>query len=314
MENKVRKNKAMKKLTLILLLLITFEMLSPKFVYTQEELGLIIIAHGSPMAQWNIPVLELEEEVKRIMSERNNNPFNEIRVALMEFNEPSINTAIKDLENAGVDKVYAITLFIAPSGHSLYDIPTILGLYSDKEMIERIKEEGTTTIDTKMKITIGPSLNVGEVLKEVMLDRVGKLSTTPDSEGVVLLAHGDARFEPIWGSVCREIGSYICAGTGINYFDYAFVEIGQSFILEGAPVILKTADKCKKTIVVGLYLAMSVEDMAQNSILDVGEMKIESKEIFAGKKIHFSKQSILPDKRISEWIVDRALEWAERMK
>ncbi len=304
----------MKKLTFILLLAIIIGPFSPGSICAQESLGLLIVAHGSPMPEWNSPVLELEEEVKKRMSERGNNPFREIRVALMEFNEPSINTAIKGFENAGVDKVYAIPLFVAPSGHSMYDVPTILGLYSDKEMIERIKEEGITIIDTKMKITIGPSLNKGDILKEVMLDRVKELSTAPDSEGVVLLAHGDARFEPIWDSMCREIGSYICAKTGTNYFDYTFVEIGQSFISEGMPVILKTADKCKKTIVVGLYLVMSVEDMAQNSILHIGEIKMESKKMFAGNNIYFSKLGLLPDKRISEWIVDRAMEWVERLK
>ncbi len=297
-----------------MLLTIIVGILSPKVISAQEKLGLIIIAHGSPMPQWNAPVLELGEEVKKMMSERSDNPFSEIRSALMEFNEPSINTVIKDLESAGVDKVYAIPLFIAPSGHSLYDVPTILGLYGNREMIEEIQEEGINVVDTKIKIAIGPSLNAENVLKEVMLDRVRDLSTAPDSEGVVLLAHGDSRFQPIWDSMCREIGSYICGVTGIRYFDYAFVEIGQSFIADGVPVILKTADKCKKTIVVGIYLAMGVEDMAQNSILDIGGIKIESKKIFAGKNIHFSKRGLLPDKRISAWIVDRALEWAEGSK
>lgn len=304
----------MRKIKVILLLSIIVGIFPPKAISAQEKLGLLIIAHGSPMHQWNAPVLELEEEVKKMMSERSNNPFSEIRVALMEFNEPSINTIIKDLENTSVDKVYAIPLFVAPSGHSLYDVPAILGLYNDKEMIEGIKEEGTTIIDTKMKITIGPSLNKGDVLKEVMLDRVKEFSTAPDSEGVVLLAHGDSHFEPIWDSMCREIGSYICAKTGIRYFDYTFVEIGQSFIPKGAPVVLKTANKCNKTIVVGLYLAMSVEDMAQNSILHIGGIKMESKKMFAGKNIHFSKRGLLPDKRISKWIVNRAMNWAQSLQ
>jgi len=303
-----------KRTTFISMLAVGVRLVSPEFVYAQERLGLLIIAHGSPMAQWNTPVLELEEEVKRVMFERSDNPFSGIRIALMEFNEPSISTVIKDLENTGVDRVFAIPLFIAPSGHSLYDVPTILGLYGDREMIETVKEEGIDVVDTKMKITIGPSLNVGSVLREVMSDRVGELSTAPDSEGVVLLAHGDTRFQPIWDSMCRKIGSYVCARTGIPYFDYAFVEIGQSFIPEGVPVILRTADKCSKTIVVGTYLAMSVEDMAQNSSLHIGRMKIESGKIFAGKNVHFAKRGLLPDKRISEWIVDRAMEWVESLQ
>ena len=299
----------MRRIRAFLLLSISIILLSTEIVYAQEKVGLIIIAHGSPMSRWNTPVLKLEDEVKNIMSEKGINSFSEIKVALMEFSEPSISTVIKDMENRGIDKIYSIPLFIAPSGHSLYDIPTILGLYNDKEMIERIKEEGTAIVNTKIKITIGPTLNIGDVLKEVMLDRVKELSTQPDFEGVVLLAHGDNNFDPIWNSMCREIGAYICAGTGIKYFDYAFVEIGQSFISDGVPVILKASDRYKKTLVVGLYLSMGVNKMALDSTLSIGMMKMESKDIFVGKSIFFAKRGLLPDKRISEWIADRAMEY-----
>jgi len=60
----------------------------------------------------------------------------------MEFTEPSIASVIKDFEEKGITKVFALPLFIAPSGHSIYDIPTILGLYFDKEMIDELKDEG----------------------------------------------------------------------------------------------------------------------------------------------------------------------------
>jgi hypothetical protein len=301
----------MDRQAMIIILALIGGLLFSNPIYAQKELGLLIIAHGSPMPQWNKPVLELEVEVTKLFSERESNPFSKIRVALMEFNEPSVNTVIKGFEDSGIDRVYAIPLFVAPSGHSLYDVPTILGLYSDKETVESIKEEGTTVVDAKMRITVGPTLKNGTVLKEIMLDRVNDLSTVPDSEGVVILAHGDSYFEPIWESMCREIGSHICAKTGIDYFDYAFVGIGQSFISKGVPVILRTADKCSRTIVVGLYLSMGVDNMAENSVLSVGMMEIESKKIFDDRNIHFTKQGLLPDKRVAQWIVDRAVEWVE---
>ena len=301
----------MKKFTNYFLIIIIL-LLTTNIVYAQEKLGLVIIAHGSPMPQWNTPVLNLEEEVKDIMSQKGNNQFSAIRVALMEFNEPSINTVIKDFENIGITKVYAIPLLIAPSGHSLFDIPTILGLYSDKDILNEIKGEGTDIVDTKIKITIGPTINNSDVLKTAMLNRVKELSTIPNSEGVVLLAHGDGYFEPIWSSMCKEIGNYICAKTGIEYFDYTFVEIGQSFATEGVSVILKATEKKEKTIVIGLYLSMGVEKMATNSALFMMGQKIETKELFADKNIHFAKKGILPNRQVSEWIVDVAIEWVEK--
>ena len=303
----------MKKLQIILLMTVSLFLLST-IVYAQEKYGLIIIAHGSPMPQWNEPVLKLEKEVKTIMSQKENNKFSAIRVAFMEFAKPSINTIIKDLEGIGIDRVYVIPLLIAPSGHSLFDIPTILGLYSDKDIVNEIKSEGTDIVNTNIKITIGPTLNNSDILKNSMLDRVKELSTTPDSEGIVLLAHGDDRFEPIWASMCREIGYYVCAKTGIEYFDYAFVEIGQSFATEGVSTILKATERKEKIIVVGLYLSMGVERMASTSALFMMGKKTETKKLFADKNILFAKRGILPDKRISEWIVKVAMEWVEGLQ
>lgn len=144
-----------------------------------------------------------------------------------------------------------------------------------------------------------------------MLERAKELSTEPDSEGLVLLAHGSASFKPIWDNLCREIGSYICSKTGIDIFDYAFVEIGQSFINEGIPVILKTAEKRRKTIVVGIYVSMGVANMSQNTTLKLGNREIKGQEMLAGKNVLFAEQGLLPDKQVAEWISNMAAEWAK---
>jgi len=295
------------------LVMIIILLSAANIVYAQDKVGLIIIAHGSPIPQWNKPVLGLENEIKTLMLQKGMQ-FSAVRVALMEFNEPSINTVIKDFEKKGITKVYAIPLLIAPSGHSLFDIPTILGMYSEEDIVNEIRSEGTEIVNTKLKITLGPTLDKSDVLKKSMLDRVEELSSKPHSEGVVLLAHGDSRFKPIWDSMCREIGFYICAKNGIEYFDYAFVEIGQSFSTEGVSVILKANRKKEKTIVVGLYLSMGVERMANNSVSFMMGQKTETKELFTGKNICFAKRGILPDKRISEWIVDLAAKWANNLQ
>jgi cobalamin biosynthesis Co2+ chelatase CbiK len=273
--------------------------------------GLLIIAHGSNHSQWNETVFNIEQEVTEIMGKRGIDFYDEIRVALMEVSEPSINTVIKDFEKKGIERIYAIPLFITPSGHSAYDVPTILGVYSDKKIVETIKSEGINIVNTDIKITIGPTLSYGKVLQEIMLDRVHDLSTNTSVEAVVLLSHGAAEYEPIWRNLCLEIGSYITAKTGIHCFDYAFVEVGQSFLSHGVPIILKTAEKCKRTIVVGLYLALDIEAMAKSISFNSHMMKLDGNTLFKDKNIVFSDKGLLPDKRISEWIVDRAVEWIE---
>jgi len=282
--------------------------------FSQGKIGLLIIAHGSPSEQWNKPVLDLEDQVKELLKTKNISDFDEVRVALMEFTEPSIATVVNDMENKGITKIFSLPLFIAPSGHSLYDIPTILGLYYDKKMTDGIKEEGIKIIDTKVKITIGPTLDYKNVMKDILLDKVKNLSDNPAEEALIILAHGDKNFMPIWEELINETGNFILGKTGIEYFDKAFVEVGQSFAIDGVSTILKASENKTKVIVVGMYLSMGVKNMAENSGIVMMGKTLESRNMLEGKNIVFDSTGLLPDKRIVEWIVDRALEWNNLVK
>jgi len=293
----------MKNLVTILLVFIF------TYSFAQEKRGLLIIAHGSPAQQWNKPVLDLENQVKEMLKVKKVTDIDEVRVALMEFTEPSIATVVNDMESKGITKIFALPLFIAPSGHSLYDIPTILGLYYDKKMTDGIKEEGIKIIDTKIKITIGPTLNYENVMKDILLDKVKNLSDNPSEEALIILAHGDKNFMPIWEELTNETGNYILGKTGIEYFDNAFVEVGQSFAIDGVNAILKASENKKKVIVVGMYLSMGVKNMAENSGIVMMGKTLESEKMIEGENIVFDRTGLLPNKKITEWIVDRVVEW-----
>ena len=296
----------MKKLILIIIILFSLN------VVAQEKNALLIIAHGSPSQKWNQPVLNIENQVKELLKAKKIVGFEEVRVALMEFTEPSIATVVKDLENKGITKIFALPLFIAPSGHSIYDIPTLLGLYYDKEMDDLLKEEKAEIVNTNIKITVGPTLNYDNVMKDILLDKVKALSKNPKEEALVILAHGDENFMPIWENLSNETGNYILGKTGIEYFDKAFVEVGQSFAVDGVSPILKASKNKKKVIVVGMYLSMGVKNMADNSGVIMMGRTVESKKMFEGKNIVFAEDGLLPDKRIVEWITDRAVEWMNK--
>jgi len=277
--------------------------------FAKDKAGLLIIAHGSPSKQWNQPVLDLENDVKSLLTEKQVAGFDEVRVALMEFTEPSIATVVKEMEAKGITKIYALPLFIAPSGHSVYDVPTILGLYYNKKMGDAIKGEGTKIVDTKVKITVGPSLHYGDVIKEILLERVKELSKDPKNEALVILAHGDNAFIPCWNSLTDEVGNYILAKTGIECFDKAFVEVGQSFAINGVSSILNVASKKDKVIVVGMYLSLGAKMITQGAGMVMMGRTVSSKQMLGGKNIVYSDKGLLPSKRITEWIVDRGIDW-----
>ncbi len=294
----------------VLLLIVSFFSL---FSIAQEKKALLILAHGSKSPQWNQPVLNIEKQVANELDKRKITAFKQIRVALMEMSKPTIADVFRDFEKKGITDVYVIPLFIAPSGHSLFDIPTILGLSYNKKKYDEMKEEGTEIVDTHIKITIGPSMDYDNVIKTILLDKVKSLSEDSSKEALVILAHGDENFKPMWESLMDETQNYILSKTGIEYSDYAFVEVGQSFSTDGVSAILKASKEKEKVIVVGIYLSMGVKQMAETSApLSMMGFSMDTKKLFKGKNIIFAQDGLLPDKRISEWIVDRAIEWLNK--
>jgi len=296
----------MKKILLILTVLFSLNTMA------QEKKALLIIAHGAPSPAWNKPVIDLEIQVKELMKIKNITGYDDVRVALMEFAKPSIADVINDFEKQGIKNVYAIPLFIAPSGHSLFDIPTILGLSCNKKMFDTLKSEGIEIVNTDIKITIGPSLEYENVIKDILLDKVKIMSKTPSKEALVILAHGDEDFMPLWEGLINETGNYILGKTGIEYFDKGFVEVGQSFAIDGVHTILKASEEKEKVIVIGMYVSMGIKRMAESSSVVTMGNTMGSMKMFEGKNIVFAESGLLPDARISQWLVERAKEWIKK--
>jgi hypothetical protein len=306
MINQFNGGKNMKLKTILIgattLILLMFQAMA---LMASEKTAILVIAHGSRSPAWNASVLAMEKAVSTQLTEKNAACIT--RVAFMEMAQPTIADVIRELEVSGIERVFAVPLFINPSGHSMFDVPGILGLYFDKELAETLHEEGIEIVKTNINIVLGPTLNHGDLVQQILLDRVKELSDKPDSEGIVLLTHGSPEFEPFWHNACKEAGAYLCAKTGISKFDYAFIEVGQSFKTEGLPRILKMADRCEKVIVPGLYLSLAPANIAKQYL---SEQKREN-DWFIQQNIHFSDKGLLPDDRLVGWIVDRVLEWIE---
>ena len=285
-------------------------LLLSSLVSAAEKRGLLVVAHGAPLDAWNQPVLKVETEVREILDSEQPQVFAAVRVALMEFAEPSIATVIADMERLGISRVYVLPMFIGPSRHTLCDLPTILGLHCEKLAVGQLRGEGIRIVDTDMRLTIGPTIGISTIT-EILIDRVSELADVPRESALVILSHGDRWYEPLWVQQSKEVGAGICGALGIRYFDYGFVEMGQGFVANGAPVIFRALDKHESVLVVGMYLSMGVEDLAMNSSASIGRVQIRGAEMFSDGNVRFASQGLLPDKRISRWVVERAYEWLD---
>ena len=269
--------------------------------------GLLIIAHGAPFPEWNKPVLDLEKQVIDLLGDEN--PFAQVKVVMMEFTKPTIADGVHEMEKAGCSRIIAVPLLIAPSSHSHWDVPALLGLYSDEEMERELKSEGAEMIRSSLPITITPTLNHGTLIPDILLDRVKALSTNPEDEALVLLAHGDEMTSPVWDKLMKRTVTYLCGKTGISYADYGFVHVGQSYDTHGVGLIAEAAEYRKRVIVVGVYLSMGVEGMHKRytQTFPMKAMAMPGlKNPLDNVDIALATDGLLPDKRVAQWIVSVA--------
>ena len=260
--------------------------------------ALVVVAHGSPSEEWNRCVLDLEARLDAL----NLPGIDYRRVALMEFNQPNIASVIRDCEREGVDTVFVLPLFISPSGHSEDDIPNILGLKYSPSVHAELVAEGTEFVRTKMQIVVGPTLMDSGVIEKAMLERVRALSTDPQKEAVLFLAHGDAGRIGFWKHILRNCETAV-REAGFDYVDNALVGMGQNFAKDVQPLLDGASVVKERILVQGIYLVSGVGSMARMFGMD---------RQAAANNIAYGEKGILPESMddVLAWIENTVSEWA----
>jgi sirohydrochlorin ferrochelatase len=274
--------------------------------------GLLIIAHGSPAKVWNQPVLAQEQKVRELFGQ--DNPFGTIKVVFMEFAEPNVADGLEELQKAGCSRIVAVPLLIAPSSHSHWDIPALLGLYSDPRIEKTLREEEARLVRCKVPVTLTATLSDSDVIERVMLKRVRALSNDPNREAVVLLAHGSEAIPGAWEDFMKRTATYICGKTGITCADWACVGVGQEYD-HAAAAIQAAGERRDRVIVVGAYLSSGVQRMHKRWINRFESQHAEMPGMenpLKGLNLALSEQGLLPDESVAEWIVATAKDEIER--
>lgn len=274
----------------------------------QAKSALVVIAHGSPMMSWRKPVLALENKVDSLVKAKKMDNICYVRVAMMEYTEPTVASVIKDCEKQGIDTVFALPLFIAPSSHSEEDLPNLLGLKFTPEVREELAEEGTTLVNSPIRIVLGPTLYSTDILEKVMLNNVKQMSLKPADEALLLVAHGDPERIGFWQMLLYRTCEYVKKNTGITYADGELIEMGTGMEKEMLPLIEKAAKEKKRVLVQGIYLTSTIAGMARRNNMEQKQADIVKRY---GTQVVYSENGILPNasEAVAEWIVERTEEF-----
>ena len=270
--------------------------------------ALVVIAHGSPMESWRKPVLELETSVRNQIKAAQLKGIDYVRVALMEYTEPSVASVVKDCEAQGVDSIFALPLFIAPSGHTEEDLPNILGWKYNPYVREELAEEKTEMVKSKLPIVLGPTFYYSYVLEKVMAQRVKSFSKDAANEAVIFLAHGDEERIGFWKSLLGNVSKYVKENCGVTYVDGELIEMGHNFGNELMPLLEKAAQTKKRIFVQGIYLTSDVKRMADRHKMQERQANLVKAR---GVEIVYSNEGILPASSdlVTNWVVEQTAQW-----
>ena len=270
--------------------------------------ALVVIAHGSPMESWRKPVLELETSVRDQIKVAKLKGIDYVRVALMEYTEPSVASVVKDCEAQGVDSIFALPLFIAPSGHTEEDLPNILGWKYNPYVREELAEEKTEMVKSKLPIVLGPTFYYSYVLEKVMAQRVKSFSKNAANEAVIFLAHGDEERIGFWKSLLDNVSKYVKENCGVTYVDGELIEMGHNFGNELMPLLEKAAQTKKRIFVQGIYLTSDVKRMADRHKMQERQADLVKAR---GVEIVYSNEGILPASSdlVTNWVVEQTAQW-----
>ncbi len=272
-----------------------------------EEAGLLLVFHGSASAEWNRPMLQFAKRAAQRLETLG--AYQAVRAGMLEMAEPTIGSAVADLRAAGCRRIVAVPLFIAHSGHTLFDVPAVLGIYWSPHMAATLAEEGIEPVRADLPITLTCPLSQGTLLRQYVLDQVKKLSRSPEDEAIVVLAHGDADHRLPIDRLLRRIVTYCCAQSGIEYGDWAYVAVGQEYGTNGIEAIDRAARCKRRVLVVALYVGLSAHDIHQRYVARRSHAGLP--HLFENHEVVFSRQRLIDHPALLDWVVQTASEAAQ---
>jgi hypothetical protein len=242
------------------------------------------------------------EEVKK------SGRFKAVRTAMLEAAEPDAPAAVAELEAEGCDRIVAVPLFIAPSSHTHFDVPAVLGIYSCPRTSAALAQHGARVSRPKVPITVTRTISGGQVLPEYALDQVRKLSTSPKEEALVILAHGDTMHQPLVERLARQVTTYCCGEAGISYGDWAFIGHGDAYVSRGVPAIKTALDHKKRVLVVGLFLSLAPAQIHRR--VATAQPGDEGFAPFRGREVVFSDEPIIGHPALLRWVLQEGAQAA----
>ena len=290
-----------------LLLVLLSALLAPGIVEAQ---GILLLAHGG-RDDWNQKVLELASQVDSTRP---------VEVAFGMANKRTIQDALHRLEERDVTDVVAVPLFVSSHSSVFRATEYLLGSREDAppqlEAFARMGArrssgssgsdpgfEWTTPVETAIPISVTMALDGHALVAEILLSRAAEVSQTPEEEVVVLVAHGPSTGEDnaLWLENMSTLVEQMRPHTRFSRIEHLTVRddasdpVRDQATAELRAVVEAVVEEGKTVLIVPL-------------LLSYGGIEVGIRRRLEGLPYRMARQALLPDERLSEWVLMQATE------
>ena len=289
-----------------LLLALVSALLAPGLAEAQ---GILLLAHGG-RDDWNRKVLELASQVDSTLP---------VEVAFGMANKRTIRDAVDRLAERDVTEIIAVPLFVSSHSSEMRATEFLLGSRADAPPhLEAFARMGarrraasgadddpgfdwTTPLEATVPISVTTALDSHTLVAEILLSRAVDVSRTPEEEVVVVVAHGPGSEEDndLWLENMNVLVERMRPRTRFSRIECLTVRddaadpVREQATTELRAVVEGAVEEGKSALIVPL-------------LLSYGGIEAGIRRRLEGLPYRMADQALLPDERLSEWVLMQA--------
>ena len=275
-----------------------------------EAQGVLLLAHGGS-DDWNREVLALAERVDSTRP---------VEVAFGMANKRAIRDAVDRLAEREVSNIVAVPLFVSSHSSVMRATEYLLGSRDEappelqafarmgarRDSDRADNDPGfdrTTPLEATVPISVTTALDDHALVADILLSRVTDVSRMPEDEVVVLVAHGPSSEEDnaLWLDSMETLADRMRPRTRVSRIECLTVRddardpVRSQATAELRALVEDALQEGKSALIVPL-------------LLSYGGIEVGIRRRLEGLTYRMAEQALLPDERLSQWVLMQAAE------
>jgi sirohydrochlorin ferrochelatase len=289
------------------------------FAQAASSTGILLLAHGGSPT-WNGRVTALAAKVDATTP---------VEVTFGMATRANIQAAIDKLAARGVKEIVAVPLFVSSHSSVVTSTAWLLGLRAEKPADLAVfakmnhgssggghgdhaahgaasaaagpAPDPTSPIVSPVPVRMTPALGPHRVVSDILTSRARAISTAPDKEAVVLVAHGPSpeAENALWLADMDVVAQRVGAAVPFASIDYLTVRD------DADKVVRDSATAALRAIVSG-RLAEGRRVLIVPQLMSFGGIEQGIRKRLEGLEYTMSSEGLMPDDRLADWILEMA--------